>query len=183
MVHPNDSIYPIFQIDCGETLGSIGISFCPGIKDPEPSVGARNRNLNQDIGVIASWGARAVLTLMENQELIKYGVSNIGEMVLSHKMFWYHNPILDMETPDSNFESRWSEIGPLFRSFITSGKSIFIHCRGGLGRSGMIAARLLVELGISPSDAIRIVREARPGAIETSAQEKVIKDLYLNLAH
>jgi hypothetical protein len=35
----------------------------------------------------------------------------------------------------------------------------------------MMAARLLVEFGIAPSDAIAAVRAARPGTIETAAQE------------
>ena len=50
----------------------------------------------------------------------------------------------------------------------------FIHCRAGLGRSGMIAARLLVERGMAPEQAIIEVRAARPGAIETEAQERWI---------
>jgi ADP-ribosyl-[dinitrogen reductase] hydrolase len=47
-----------------------------------------------------------------------------------------------------------------------------IHCRGGLGYTGMIAARLLVELGMDAHDAIAAVRRVRPGAIETGAQEQ-----------
>ena len=47
-----------------------------------------------------------------------------------------------------------------------------IQCRGGLGRAGTIAARLLVELGMRPDAAVRRVRDARgPGAVETPAQE------------
>jgi ADP-ribosyl-[dinitrogen reductase] hydrolase len=48
---------------------------------------------------------------------------------------------------------------------------VLLHCRGGLGRSGTIAARLLVELGENPRVAIDRVRRARHGAIETPAQE------------
>lgn len=49
-----------------------------------------------------------------------------------------------------------------------------VHCKGGLGRAGTIAARLLVELGTDPSDAISKVRGVRTGAIETSAQERYV---------
>ncbi|MDP7292161.1 MAG: hypothetical protein QF497_08015, partial [Verrucomicrobiota bacterium] len=55
-----------------------------------------------------------------------------------------------------------------------NGESIVLHCKGGLGRTGTIAARLLVELGMTPGNAILAVREARPGAIETSAQETYV---------
>ena len=47
---------------------------------------------------------------------------------------------------------------------------MLVHCAAGLGRTGMLAAMLLTELGVSPTDAIRRVRAARPGAIETEAQ-------------
>ena len=44
--------------------------------------------------------------------------------------------------------------------------------RFSLGRAGTVAARLLVELGASPDDAVRRVRDARsPYAIESTLQE------------
>lgn len=43
--------------------------------------------------------------------------------------------------------------------------SIAVHCVAGLGRSPVLAAIGLIELGASPLDAVRRVREARPGAI------------------
>jgi ADP-ribosyl-[dinitrogen reductase] hydrolase len=55
---------------------------------------------------------------------------------------------------------------------LQTGGSVLIHCRGGLGRTGTIAARLLVELGWQPRAAIEAVRGARPGAIETPQQER-----------
>lgn len=41
---------------------------------------------------------------------------------------------------------------------------------GGLGRAGTIASRLIVELGWDADQAVRKVREVRPGAIETAEQ-------------
>ena len=55
-----------------------------------------------------------------------------------------------------------------------AGCDVLVHCRGGLGRAGTIAARLLVELGMEPETAIASVRAVRPGAIETSDQEKFV---------
>ena len=56
-------------------------------------------------------------------------------------------------------------------SFVGSKRNIFIHCRGGFGRSGVIAARLLVEFGYPAIEAIRKVRDVRPGSLETIEQE------------
>jgi ADP-ribosyl-[dinitrogen reductase] hydrolase len=49
------------------------------------------------------------------------------------------------------------------------------HCRGGLGRAGLVAALLLIETGLEAEAAIRAVRAARPGAIETAAQERYVR--------
>lgn len=51
-----------------------------------------------------------------------------------------------------------------------------IHCLGGLGRTGTIAGRLLVEFGASPNEAIHAVRAARIGTIETRKQEEYVKN-------
>ena len=62
---------------------------------------------------------------------------------------------------------------------LAEGLSVFIHCRGGLGRAGTVAARLLIELGEADAAiAIARVREVRPGAIETTAQENHLHELW-----
>lgn len=50
-----------------------------------------------------------------------------------------------------------------------------MHCRGGLGRTGTIAARLAIEFGVPPDAALRAVRKARPGTVETPAQETYVR--------
>jgi len=54
------------------------------------------------------------------------------------------------------------------------GATVAVHCRAGLGRSGLVAACLLVHLGASAETAISCVRAARPGAIETPEQEAFV---------
>jgi protein-tyrosine phosphatase len=83
-------------------------------------------------------------------------------------------PIADGSVPPSSFEKAWETHGKEIRALLRDGKDIVVHCKGGLGRAGMIAARLLVELGVPPDRAIQQVRRARKGAIETSDQEKLI---------
>ena len=63
------------------------------------------------------------------------------------------------------------------RNALLAGHRVLVHCRGGLGRAGTVAARLLVELGVPAVEAIRRVRAARPGAIETIEQQQYVLDL------
>ncbi len=69
----------------------------------------------------------------------------------------------------------WVTVGEGIRSRLRNGFNIVVHCKGGLGRAGTIAARLLVELGADPVDSIQTVREARPDAIETVEQERHVQ--------
>jgi ADP-ribosyl-[dinitrogen reductase] hydrolase len=90
-------------------------------------------------------------------------------------MDWLHLPIADVSTPGPAFERSWARQGEGIRARLRDGFSVVVHCKGGLGRAGMIAAKLLVELGHSRDSAISKVREARPGAIETPAQVDYVR--------
>ena len=58
---------------------------------------------------------------------------------------------------------------------IDAGHAVLVHCKGGKGRGGTLAACYLVSRGMSPEEAIAKVRALRPGAIETSRQEKAVE--------
>ena len=67
-----------------------------------------------------------------------------------------------------------AEVGEGLRGRLRDGFSVLVHCKGGLGRAGTIASRLVVELGTSPGEAVLAVRHARPGAIETREQHEYV---------
>lgn len=159
----------------GPGFGRIGITFCPGKVQPMSATGAWARDVPLDVRAIADWGAAAVLTLVEAHELKTLKVAGLGAEVERQHMDWLHAPIADVSTPNEAFESAWLEVGEDLRDRLRAGFSIVVHCKGGLGRAGMIAARLMVELGVAPSKAITQVRHARPGAIETAAQEAHVR--------
>jgi ADP-ribosyl-[dinitrogen reductase] hydrolase len=90
-------------------------------------------------------------------------------------MLWFHLPIVDVSIPDQRFEDKWESAGEEVRALLRGGRDVLVHCRGGLGRAGTITARLLVELGMEPAEAIARVRAVRPGAIETPEQERFVR--------
>jgi ADP-ribosyl-[dinitrogen reductase] hydrolase len=157
--------------------GRIGITFCPGKRQASSATGGWDRDLGLDLDAVAAWGASAVLTLVEDHELGDLGVPSLGEAVRQRHMAWFHAPIPDVSVPDAAFEAAWDDIGPALRHRLRNGFDVVVHCKGGLGRAGTIAARLLVELGEAPAAAVAAVRAVRPGAIETSAQETYVLQL------
>lgn len=136
-----------------------------------------DRDLDLDLDVIRDWGASAVVTLLEAKEFAYLRVERLGEEVTRRNMAWFHLPIVDGSTPDEQFERQWESAGDELRSILRNGGDVLVHCRGGLGRAGTIGTRLLIELGMEPAIAIERVRSKRPGAIETSVQEKYVRSL------
>jgi protein-tyrosine phosphatase len=155
--------------------GCIGITFCPGKVDPCAMTGAWARDLETDLDAIAAWGARLVLTLVEPSELIALRVPALGAEVERRGMAWRHLPIADHSVPGDAFEVAWVSEGREIRNLLEEGSNVLVHCKGGLGRAGMVAARLLVELGMEPDKAISLVRTARQGAIETPSQLGLVR--------
>lgn len=167
----------IAEISPRASMGRIGITFCPGKYQPQAATGAWARDLDVDLDVVADWGAVAVVTLIEETEMRALRVTQIGEKVADRHMAWHHLPIPDVTSPGASFEAAWTVVGPDLRARLKAGFNILIHCKGGLGRAGTIAARLLVELGWQPDEAIATVRRVRPGAVETRAQERYVQGI------
>ena len=101
-------------------------------------------------------------------------VSDFKDQVERSPFQWFHLPIVDVSVPCEKFEREWAHAGNEIRGILARGGKVVFHCRGGLGRTGLLAARLLVEFGLEPEEAIAQVRGARPGAIETKEQEQYI---------
>jgi ADP-ribosyl-[dinitrogen reductase] hydrolase len=160
----------IAQVRLSRGHGLIGITFCPGKKQPGAFTGSWDRDLDLDCDAIREWGAAAVVTLIEDHELRSLKVMGLGAAVSARGMAWHHLPIRDVSTPSAAFEAAWADVGPELRDLVRNRGNVLVHCKGGLGRAGMIAARLLAELGMVPERAIAQIRAVRPGAIETAAQ-------------
>jgi len=160
----------IAVVSAGPGLGRIGITFCPGKKQGAAQTGSWDRDVCIDVEVIRRWGAAVVVTLVEKHELVSLKVPILGDEIRRRHMEWLHLPIPDVSVPGPKFEREWAHQGPRIHSRLRDGYDVLVHCKGGLGRAGMITARLLVEVGWNPRDAIQAVRAVRPGAIETSQQ-------------
>lgn len=160
----------IATVQPGKGTGRIGITFCPGKVQPGAMSGSWNRDLGLDLDVIADWGAVAVVTLVEDHELITLKVTDMGTAVRARYMDWLHLPIPDVSVPDATFEQHWAVVAPDLMNRLRAGFDVLVHCKGGLGRAGTIAARLMIGVGTPAAQAVKAVRAARPGAIETNAQ-------------
>ncbi len=166
----------IAWLPAGDLGGFVGVTFAPGKKQRGGLTGDHDRDLHVDLDEVAGWSSAAVVTLMTAEELGRYRIPNLGEEVRARFMEWHHHPIEDNHAPDAIFEAAWPNASRRLRALVSAGNRVVVHCRGGLGRAGSVAARLLIEMGADPEDAIRTVRRERdPQAIQTTDQERWVR--------
>jgi protein-tyrosine phosphatase len=156
--------------------GLLGLTFCPGKHGDSLSGAPWARDLDTDLRALREWGAGLVVTLIEPHEFDLLQVPDLSDRVVAHGISWAHLPIQDMNVPAGPFLSGWSAVRADLLCRLDAGGRVVLHCRGGLGRAGLVAALLLIETGTTAEAAIRAVREVRPGAIETAAQERYVRD-------
>ena len=153
--------------------GEIGMTRCPGKKSEHGNAGGCERDLETDLDDIVGWGATVLLSLLEPHEFEQLGVARMKQG-LPDRLAHFILPIVDGGVPSGTWERAWQAIGPQLRERLALGERIVIHCHSGLGRTGMVAARLLIEFGEEPAEAMRHIRRIRPGAIETRRQEAYV---------
>ena len=73
-----------------------------------------------------------------------------------------HWPIKDGPVPD---EQMLHGVATFIATCIRGGAVVYVHCQAGMNRSVLVAARVLMEQGMSADEAIAHVRERRHGSL------------------
>ncbi len=120
----------------------------------------------EDIGRIVDWDAGIVLSMTTAAEM----PITLSQLLSDHGIGWEHLPIPDWGAPPEEVQALWRDVGPRVHAVLDDGKGVIVHCRGGCGRSGMMALRVLIERGEAASKALARIRKVRPCAVETDAQ-------------
>jgi len=153
--------------------GVIGLCHCPGRRD---GAAAWGRDLGLDLAAIEAWGAAHMLTLVQAREFERLGVPDFAEQAGRARFAWHHVPIRDLHVPETAIAGLWAETERTLVEALERGDRVLVHCAAGLGRSGTVVARLLVDhFGHTADSAIATVRAVRPGTIETLDQEAYVR--------
>ena len=155
--------------------GKLGITFAPGKKAPGVA-GNWERDLDADLDrLVREYKAHVLVSLLRPTEYALLGIEDLADRAMAHHLDFHAYPITDAGVPSS---VAWAaKLVQEILERVRSGDTVVVHCRGGLGRAGLVAACCLTAVGYDAERAMAMVREVRsPSAIETRGQEQFIAE-------
>jgi protein-tyrosine phosphatase len=126
-----------------------------------------------------SAGLTDVISLLEDQEVRELDLIREADMARSAGLTFERFTIPDRGVPAS-FKAA-HELWNLLAVNIRGGRSIGIHCRAGIGRSGLITTGVLVQLGVPENHAWQRVSTARGVSVpDTDEQRRWLSAAFRN---
>ena len=154
--------------------GKVILTSFPGLDDNK--IFQQNIFINQ-LSTFVNLNCSTIVSLVEDSEFDQLCEKKLFvRNIYNHNLKWIHMPIADLKAPDHEFKQKWITTKTLLKNDLLKGNNIVLHCKGGIGRSGTIAALILIDHGAINVNAIKDVRERRNGAIENALQEKFVLD-------
>lgn len=160
------SEHPYSLFDADGVKAALIFTPCPGTKET---------SIHAALAGLKAAGADALITVMPESELAESHANDIGMHCQALGMAWFHLPVADDAAPDADFESRWTSSKADIKRRLDEGQRIAIHCKGGSGRTGLIAASLLVAQGLPLEAATLQVQALRPKALQHPVHAAWIK--------
>jgi len=121
---------------------------------------------------VSGWrqaGLDVVVSLLERQETTELQLDREADAAKLRGIHFISFPI-----PDRGIPAHKRDAIALFGKLgaaLAEGKKIAVHCRQGIGRSGLIVAGMLVTHGISSEKAVEVVSSARRRPIPDTAEQ------------
>jgi protein-tyrosine phosphatase len=146
------------------------------------AVSARPRGGDWLDDEVASWqrsGLNTVLSLLTKAEEKDLGLEKEAADVRGRGMQYLSLPIPDRQVPSS--ETEVTRTLENLDHTLSSGGHAMIHCRQGIGRTGLIASCLLVMKGFSPGAAIDLVASSRGVPVPETDEQRRWIDRYAAL--
>jgi len=135
--------------------------------------------LEDDLGGWHDEGVDVVVSLLTPGEVAELDLQSEAKLVEKRKMKFVSFPIPDRQVPASR--SALAATLEKVNADLASGKNVLVHCRQGIGRSGMVAACLLVTRGRNSSEAVDQLSALRGVPVPETTEQRNWIDQYAAL--
>lgn len=142
-----------------------------------PCPATQNTSLVESVDTLKQAGASGLITLMTDAELAENGAANLGQACHESGLYWYLLPIADDAVPAEDFQRAWLQHTDEIMQRLRAGQTLAIHCKGGSGRTGLIAAQIVLAAGGELNTTIAAVQALRPRALQYPAHLAYLQQL------
>jgi len=132
--------------------------------------GGWNRDLPTDMDVVKDWGAKAIISILEPQELKDLQVTELGSESAKRGIKWVNLDLPNDAVPTRAFMEQWKRAKPHIHQILDQGGDVFVHCMGGIGRTSTLAGMIMMERGSSAEQALEAISSARPDSFSVPEQ-------------
>ena len=125
-------------------------------------------SLESDLITLKKTGTDKILCLLEEAESLELGLEHQQALTEKTGMEFQRFAIADYSVPD--FLDLQILITQLCGD-LTNGRNLLVHCRGGVGRTGLICCCLMVTTGLNVPDAISAVSDKRSAQVPETPEQ------------
>jgi atypical dual specificity phosphatase len=135
--------------------------------------GSRGPRSKSDLVALKQRGVGALVRLVESYEAWVTS-KEVNEAGLED----YNEPVPDFHAPT---QAQIDKIITYIDSHIENGIPVGVSCNAGIGRSGVILACYLVRKGLTPKDALELIRKKRGRGPEVPEQIIAVEEYWLRI--
>lgn len=126
--------------------------------------------IDEEFDGLRKAGLRQVVSLLEDHEAYELGLSEEQALCEKHGLTFVSYPIPDRGLPPS--AETFSRLTKAIYDDSAGGQSTVIHCRAGIGRSGLVAAGVLLHAAFDVDDAFRRISERRGVEVPDTPEQR-----------
>jgi protein-tyrosine phosphatase len=131
--------------------------------------------LDDDVSHYRAIGIDVIVSLLTEPEALELRLADEKNVCNAHGIEFVQLPIPDRGLPDLD---EFAKLVEGSCRHLAGGKTIGVHCRAGIGRSGMLICCILKQTGLSANEAVSRVSTARGVQVPDTDEQLAFIDRY-----
>jgi len=126
--------------------------------------------LADDLRILRQAGVDVLVSALTASEAEELGLSSEAQECVQNGLVFISFPIEDRSVPTG--QAKLNLLVDQLLHYSKNGKAIAVHCRAGIGRSSLIAACVLVKIGLAPEVAFRAIEKSRGCPVPDTPEQR-----------